>query len=157
RQRAQDDENALLDVISAPESLLNHSVDVGQAVSDAAVSNTIPLWQYQVVSPVDAHTYQGTMVGRSPFNRGARTTTIPVVMIPIRFTLLANTANPVVFDPTAPNAACYPSNALALTQQSPIFQSAPFTLNGTFVGNTQYIDAFRREEFWTNVAPTGNA
>ena len=43
------------------------------------------------------------MVGRSPFNRGARTTTVPVVMIPVRFHLLSDTANPVVFDPTAPN------------------------------------------------------
>src|SRR5207237_9072566 len=79
RQRAQDDENALLDVISAPESLLNHSVDVGQAVSDAAVSNPIPLWQYQVVSPVDAHTYQSPMVRRSPVNRGPGATPMPVL------------------------------------------------------------------------------
>lgn len=157
RQRAQEDDNALLNVLSAPDYLVNHPVDVAQAMNDAALSNTIPLWQYQLTSPVDGKTYTGTMVGRSPFNRGARTTTIPVRLIPIRFTLLSDTATPVVFDPTAPNAACYPSNATALTQQSPVFQSAPFTLNGTFVGNTQYIDAFRREEFWTNVQPTGNA
>jgi len=37
-------------------------------------------------------------------------------------------------------------------QNSPIFQSTDYSLNGTDVGDTQYTDAFQRANFWTTVS-----
>ena len=42
-----------------------------QAVN-AAGTNTVPLFSYSVLSPVDSTTYTGMIVGRSPFFHGAR-------------------------------------------------------------------------------------
>jgi hypothetical protein len=39
-------------------------------------------------------------------------------------------------------------------QQSPVLQPATFTFGGTFVGNTQYVDAFQRANFWQLVGDT---
>jgi len=57
-----------------------------------------------------------------------------------------------VFDPSAANSACLaPPNDVPLTlfEESPIFQSASFTFGGTNVGDTQYLDAFQRANFWS--------
>jgi len=56
-----------------------------------------------------------------------------------------------VLDPTAANPACLtPPNDVPLTlyQQSPIIRPASFQMGGTHVGNTQYVDAFQRANFW---------
>jgi len=116
----------------------------------------IALWSYQITSPVDGKTYTGVMVGRSPLVRGARTTSIPITVIPVR------TISPsgFVFDPTQPDAGCY-GNAtpMDLVLQSPILNNtpAPLIMNGVNVGATQYVDAFRRAEFWTPVSTSGGA
>ena len=120
----------------------------------------LPTWRYQVTSPVNGSSYSGYMIGGSPFNRGARTTTIPVVLIPfiVQFT---NTTSgfTTTFDPTAaPDAGCTAGEtAMGLIASSPMFQSREWTLNGTDVGNTQYIDAFQRANFWQYVQNTGDA
>jgi hypothetical protein len=57
-----------------------------------------------------------------------------------------------VFDPSAANSACLaPPNDVPLTlfEESPIFQSVSFTFGGTNVGDTQYLDAFQRANFWS--------
>jgi hypothetical protein len=119
----------------------------------AAAATTIPLWDYSVTSPLDGAQYSGMMVGRSPFFHGARTTSVPAIIIPIKIVM----PDGGVFDPTAPDAACSPSGtALSLVQASPVLQSAPFTMGGTNVGTTQYSDAFQRGNFWTNVSSTGD-
>src|ERR1700736_2715343 len=47
-------------------------------VLEAVSSNTtIPMWDYSLTSPVNGVNYSGSMVGRSPFFQGARTTDIP--------------------------------------------------------------------------------
>jgi hypothetical protein len=100
------------------------------------------------------------MVGTSPFNRGARTTTIPVVLIPV-IVVFHNTTSgfTATFDPTSsPDAGCTGNQtAFSLVENSPIFQSRAWTLNGISVGNTQYVDAFERANFWQYVQNTGNA
>jgi hypothetical protein len=78
---------------------------------------------------------------------GSATTYIPTVLIPLK----------VVFaDGTTLNAntpAFGQSNSVTkLTIQSPMFQSVAFTPDGTNVGNTQYIDAFQRANFWNFVS-----
>jgi hypothetical protein len=79
----------------------------------------------------------------NPFNRGARTATIPIVIIPVRVQMTGTIRN---FDPTSADNSCIGvgNTALSLTQASPVFQSANFTFNGVNVGNTTFPDAFQR-------------
>src|SRR6185437_2822583 len=69
------------------------------AVRDAVNSgSTIPMWDYSITSPIDNHPYSGSMVGRSPFFHGARTTSIPAFLVP----LIIQMPDGGVFDPTQP-------------------------------------------------------
>ena len=128
---------------------------VRQAIDSAAVvSQSIPMWNYSVTSPVDGNSYSGTMVGASPFFNGARTTNIPTVIVPLIIVMPDGTRfDPSVIDPCVPSAS--PVN---LVLGSPIFQPSLFTMNGINVGNTQYIDAFQRANFYdANVSMTGDS
>ena len=110
----------------------------------------LPIWRYQVISPVNGASYSGYMVGTDPFLRGARMTTIPVILVPfiVQFTNTA-TGFTTTFDPSAaPDMGCTAGQtAMSLVENSPIFQNYPWTLNGVDVGVTQYIDAFQRSNF----------
>jgi hypothetical protein len=123
------------------------------------IGTGLPIWHYQVVSPVDGASYSGYMVGSNPFFRGARTTTIPVILVPfiVEFTN-TTTGFTTTFDPsTAPDAGCTAGQtAMSLVENSPIFQNHSWTLNGVDVGVTQYIDAFQRSNFWEYVQNMGN-
>src|SRR5215467_9745775 len=46
----------------------------------------LPIWHYEIVSPVNRATYEGYMVGTIPFERGYRTITTLATLIP--FTVL---------------------------------------------------------------------
>ena len=119
----------------------------------AAAATTIPMWDYSITSTLDGVQYTGTMVGRSPFFHGARTTNIPAIIVPIKIVM----PDGGIFDPTTADPSCSPSGtALALVQASPVMQSALFSMGGTTVGTTQYPDAFQRSNFWTNVSVTGD-
>ncbi len=117
----------------------------------AAAGVTIPMWNYSVVAS-DGNTYQGMMVGRSPFFHGHRVTVVPTYLIPVKFTF-ADTGT--VFDPTVPDA-CAPGGTSVddLILASPIFQDSDFVINGVDVGSTQYLDAFQRGNFWKEVGGT---
>jgi hypothetical protein len=140
-----------------------HSAASAGALASPAiipVSPPLPIWNYSVTSPVDGNTYAGYMIGTSPFLRAARSTTIPVVLIPVIVNFHNTTSGfTATFDPTStPDAGCTGSTtAFSLVENSPIFQSMPWTLNGVSVGNTQYVDAFQRANFWEYVKNTGNA
>jgi hypothetical protein len=125
-----------------------------QIVGQAATGSTIPLWNYNVVSPVDGASYSGQMVGRSPFFHGYRSTTIQVDLIPVILTFAGNGA---VFDPTSMDPCLGNSAVLGVVQNSPIFQNAGYVMNGADVGSTQYVDAFQRANFWSNVSVAGNS
>jgi len=118
-------------------------------------ATSIPLWNYSIVSPLDSHTYSGTMVGRSPFFHGARTTNVATIIVPLKIVFSTGAT----FDPTATDTTCSPSGTpLALTQQSPLFTPLDITMGGTGgvdMGVTQYVDAFQRANFFTDVSPTG--
>jgi hypothetical protein len=118
----------------------------------------LPIWHYQVASPVNGATYKGYMVGTDPSVGGATTTTIPVILVPfiVQFTN-TTTGFTTAFDPSiAPDAGCTAGlTAMNLVENSPIFQNYPWTLNGVAVGVTQYIDAFQRANFW-NYVQNGN-
>lgn len=114
---------------------------------------TIPLWDYSITSPLDSHVYSGTMVGRSPLFHGARTTDITAIIVPLKIKFSDGT----VFDPTAADSSCSPAGTpLNLTQNSPIFTPVNINMGGVDIGVTQYLDAFQRGSFWTNVSVTGN-
>ncbi len=132
------------------ESQASHSVVQAQSASAA----TLPLWSYSTASSIDGKTYQGQIVGRSPFYHGQRSTSVTVYLVPVAFTL---SDSGTVFDPTAPDGCLGNSTVLDTVQQSPLFNSTQYVMNGVETGNTQYIDAFQRANFWTNVSVAGNS
>ena len=146
-------------------------------VKAMAASSTLPVFTYNVTSTRDGNSYTGVMVASNPFNGGDGQTSVTTQVIPLvivthkvgnsivltssKFLVTDIVGGQTVFDPTAAdNSGCLtaPNNVpLALAQQSPIFQSASFTFGGTFVGNTQYIDAFQRANFFQQIGPDYHA
>lgn len=127
-----------------------NSIAAGPTVTikNASSNGTgIPIWSYQVTSPVDGNSYSGIMVGRTPFNNAARSTFIPVVIIPVRVYIAATNRT---FDPSSPDVPCLGAGntAVSLTPPSPIFSNANWVMGGQNVGNTQYVDADQRASFW---------
>jgi hypothetical protein len=104
----------------------------GEAASRSTI--TVPLWnsgfQY------NGQSFGSTMVGTDPAT-GSVSTTIPVVVIPLRIVFASDGS---VLD--------YPGMAQELAS-SPLFASAPF-----ITGTTQYVDAYRRGDFWNAVTTT---
>jgi hypothetical protein len=91
-------------------------------------------------------TYNYNMVGVPPFPSGSAT--IATVIIPVKIVI----SNGATFDPLhlLSNGKTVVQNTVA----SPIFTSlVDFTSGGADMGTTQYIDAFRRANFWDS---TGN-
>lgn len=135
-------------------------VTTEEAMRASAAATTIPMFGYTVTSSRDSNQYSGVMVGRSPFFHGARTTNIPVVIIPVKFTFTDHDTGVSVSDPTATDATCSPhGSALTVFQNSPILNAVDFTMpfsGGVHVGSGQYIDEFQRANFWQNVSVTGD-
>ncbi len=127
-------------------------VTAEEAIRSGSTATTIPMGLYSVTSSRDSNHYAGVVVGRSPFFHGSRTTNVPTFIVPVKIIAGGHT-----FDPSAADATCLSSKVpLTVFQNSPLFQSVAFTMNGIGVGTTQYIDAFQRAEFWENVSHTGN-
>jgi hypothetical protein len=124
-----------------------------QAVeASVAGATTIPMWRYNITSSRDGKPYTGLMVGRSPFFHGARTTQIPTIVIPLK----VNLPDGGVFDPTVADSTCSPSGIpLNLFQNSPIITPVDFMMGGIDIGTAQYVDAFQRASFWSDVSQTG--
>ncbi len=111
---------------------------------------TLPLWNYTIVASRDGNTYQGTMVGTSPFDGGSVTTIVQTPILPVKVQL-----GPYTYDPTVPDSCLSGGTTVRdLVSNSPIFNSSPYTMNGVDVGNTQYIDAYQRANFWSLVGGT---
>ena len=93
-------------------------------LSTASTELSLPFWSYEVTSTRDNNAYQITAVGRSPFNRGARTTTVPVVIVPLILKFVSATASSLRSIPRHQMPAVSNQNtALSLTQNSPVFQN----------------------------------
>jgi hypothetical protein len=128
-------------------------VTAEEAIRTGSAATTIPMGLYSVTSSRDGGTYTGVVVGRSPFFHGSRTTNIPTFIVPVKI----KTSDGHAFDPSAADSTCLSSKVpLTVFQNSPLFKTASFTMNGKSVGTTQYSDAFERAEFWQNVSVTGN-
>jgi len=109
-------------------------------------SGTLPTWQGSFT--YSSSTYPFTMVGTDP-SLGSATTTVPVQIIPLKFVFSDGTT----LDPTA-NVCGGTSPATTMTVNSPVFQPTSYTVGRIGVGNTQYVDAFQRANFWNSVSTT---
>jgi hypothetical protein len=119
-------------------------------------------WPYSIVA-YDGNRYTGTIVGRSPFLRGKLTTTVPVVLIPLKITIHQGTGT-WVGDPLGVDPGCLggTNTAVALTQQSPLFNPSNISMGGNhpspvFVGDTTYPDADVRASFWSAIGATASS
>jgi len=93
-----------------------------------------------------------TMVGTDPATTNSPTT-VTAFVIPVRIVISPTPTG--IFDPThvLPNGRSVIQN----TMLSPIFSSGiDFVQGGVDLGNTQYIDAFQRGNFWSNVSTNTN-
>jgi hypothetical protein len=96
-----------------------------------------------------------TMVGPNPAKSNA-TTTIPVVVIPVKMVFGANNGN-TTFDPKAHLVGSTGKSILQLTLASPVFKAnVQYIQGGVNLGKTQYIDAFQRGNFWQSVKTNSN-
>jgi hypothetical protein len=111
-------------------------------------NKTVPFFSDKVKSPLDGNTYQFQIVGTNPKNNKVSTT---VKYLPI----VARIHFPggVILDPTKPGCGDTVSVANRFFG-SPLFNNAPEISNGINVGNTQFIDALQRGEFWSLVKTT---
>ena len=123
---------------------------------------TLATWSYSIIA-YDGNQYTGQIVGRSPFLRGKITTTVPVVLIPLKITISQNGSS-FIGDPLGPDPGCLGAGntAVGLTQQSPLFNPANISMGGdtptpTFVGNTTYPDAHLRASFWSAIGATASS
>ncbi len=127
-----------------PAHLVIPGGDLTQALDQAAAGNNVPLWTGSF--DFEGKTYPYTMVGTDP-GAGSRTSTIPVVIVPIRFVFADGTVL------SAGHPVCGGTeSAASLSVGSPLFQDYPFSPGGTDVGMTQYADAFQRANFWNEVS-----
>jgi hypothetical protein len=110
----------------------------------SAAGQNVPLWDGSFT--FQSTTFDYTMVGTDP-NLGSATSTIPVVIIPLKFVFSDGTT----LSPSDPVCGGTDS-AVTLAQNSPLFQDYPFAPGGTDVGTTQYIDAYQRANFWSAVS-----
>lgn len=96
------------------------------------------------------------MVGSNP-SSGSITTSIPVKIVPIDITYPGLPT----FSTYTPFCGAGGVSGLTTITNSPLFQYYPFYASPspfgggqTFVGNTQYTDAFQRANFWDKVSAT---
>src|SRR5579864_4651829 len=126
-----------------------------ESAKQAAMTGTgLKIFTYSIDATKDHNIYSGTMVGSSPFAKKKVTTNIPTYIIPVIVVIGATT-----FDPTVADTTCMvPPNdvPLAVYRNSPLFVSpaSNWVMNGVNVGTGQYIDAFQRANFWSQVGGT---
>lgn len=130
------------------------NVDLGAAKQAAMTGTGLKIFTYSITATKDQNIYSGTMVGSSPFAKKKVTTNIPTYIIPVIVVIGAT-----VFDPTVADTTCMvPPNDVPLTvfRNSPLFVSpaSNWVMNGVNVGTGQYIDAFQRANFWSQVGGT---
>jgi hypothetical protein len=93
-----------------------------------------------------------TMVGTDPATTNA-TTTVTAYLIPVRIVITPTPTG--IFDPA--HVLTNGRSVIQNTALSPIFNSGiDFVQGGVDLGNTQYIDAFQRGNFWSDVLQNPN-
>ena len=111
----------------------------------ATQAPTIPLKTWNGSFVYQTKTFSFNMVGTAPST--GTSTTIPVFLIPVKMVYKTATFDPLTHKIS--NGQTVVQNILA----SPIFRAGiDFIQGGTNLGNTQYIDAFQRGNFWHTVS-----
>ena len=106
----------------------------------------IPIWSGSFSFNGQNFTYH--MVGTDP-KQGSATSNVPLVIIPLKFVFTDGTTL------SAAQTVCGDvKNTKYRVKNSPLIKNATFTPGGTNVGTTQYVDAFQRANFWSNVSTT---
>jgi hypothetical protein len=111
----------------------------------------LPTWNGKIVYKYGPTIYPFNMVGTDPATTNTATT-VQAVIIPVKIVIAGRRGGSQTFDPET-----IPSNTGGLTAvdntvQSPIFDSTTtYIQGGTYVGTTQYIDAYQRANFWGSV------
>jgi len=155
---------------TAPKLKAYFTVKPAQNIDSKALAlsqtNALPLFVYNVTSSRDGNSYTGTMVGLNPFDAASGTANVTTQIVPLiivtkkigvkinKHGIIGTRNGTITFDPTVPDTTCLsaPNNVpLTLFQQSPILQPASFTFGGTSVGDTQYVDAFQRANFFSTI------
>ena len=117
---------------------------IEEAIQQSKAGATIMMSSYRITSPKDNQEYTGVLIGTSPFANPLSGTAISAVIIPLRVNFGSS-----VFDPTIPNPCDSNISPLLRFEFSPLVSLVPnLTINGVRVGTTQYINGFRRAEFW---------
>jgi hypothetical protein len=139
-----------------------------QALKTAKTGH-IPLWTYGLVAARDGKQYQGVMVGDDPTNPNSGQQDVPTPVVPAVyiFNVIATGINEdgsfqtkpgiTVFDPTVADDACMaaPNDVpITVALQSPVFTATDVYFGGTFIGHTQFVDAFQRANFWQKIDQT---
>jgi hypothetical protein len=139
-----------------PHTLRPVHVNIPHVVADT-MATPLPMFTYNVTASPDlgGGNFSGTILGRNPLNHGKTTTKIPTQLIPLVININDGITN-ITYDPMAPDP-CVPGNlsVMDVVTGSPLFTNTPFTMNGVNVGTTQYIDAFQRAQFWSEVGGSG--
>ena len=118
-----------------------------EAMTMALAGTTIPLAQFSFTASKDGQNYTSVVVGSSPFSQPLTGSTINAVIVPVKVTI-GSTA----FDPTIPNSCDSNISAFNRFRQSPLVNDVPnLTMNGTDLGNVQFINGQRRAEFWKTI------
>ena len=81
-----------------------------------------------------------------------RPPTIPAQIVPLIITINDGTTT-VTYDPTVVEPCVTPGShtSVEVITDSPMFTNNNWIMNSVNVGNTQYIDAFQRAQFWSKV------
>jgi hypothetical protein len=120
---------------------------IEDAIKHSQAGTTIKVSAFNVLSTKDNKTHTWALVGTDPFAKLPSGTSIRAVILPLRVTIGSS-----VFDPTIPNACDSNVSALDRFVFSPLVANVPnLTINGVNVGTTQYINGFRRAEFWGTI------
>ncbi len=123
--------------------IMRQKADRAEHRKNAAPLSTIPYWSGSLTYHGLEYNYD--MVGTDP-KRGSATTTVPTVLIPLRFVFPDGN----VFDATTD--LIDGQTPIQGMVNSPVFQNHNYVIGGTSIGNTQYGDAFQRANFWDSVS-----
>ncbi len=127
----------------------------------AASRSSVPLSSFSRLSTKDDATYSDMIVGGDPFLTNPEgTTTITIVVVPVKVEIGKETFDPTESDPCIPGS----ETPLAAFESSPLIKPVKFDggsgaghaslINGTNGGTTIYNDAMRRAEFWSLLGKT---